>query len=93
MQHIRLTIYFLEDNSVFTMNARSLHFTVKGGKAIPFDKDNPLTGGTERPVFLTAKDVLQGIRNFDFKMILKARALSLVAACKAVIRLVKSIGK
>ena len=32
-------------------------------------------------------------RNFDFKMILKARALSLVAACKAVIRLVKSIGK
>ncbi len=93
MQHIRLTIYFLEDNSVFTLNSRSLHFTVKGGKAIDFDKDNPVTEGTEKPVFLTAKDVLQGLRNFDFKMIVKARLLSVVAAFKAVVRLVKSIGK
>ena len=93
MQHIRLTIYFLEDNSVFTLNSRSLHFTVKGGKAIAFDKDNPVVEGTEKPVFLTAKDVLQGLRNFDLKMIVKARVLSVVAAFKAVVRLVKSIGK
>lgn len=93
MQHIRLTVYFLEDNSIFSMNARSFHFTVKGGKAIPFDKDHPLVAAPERPVFLTAKDVLQGIRNFDFKMILKARLLSLVAFWKSVVRLVQSIGK
>ena len=93
MQHIKLTIYFLEDNSIFTMNSRSLHFTVKGGKAIPFDKDNPITAATERPVFLTARDVLNGIRNFDFKMILKARMLSMVAFWKAIVRLVQSIGK
>ena len=93
MQRIQLTVYFLEDNSVFTMNARTLYFTVKGGKAIPFDKNNPMTTAAEHPVFLTPRDVLNGIKNFDFKMILKARALSAIAAFKAVIRLVKSIGK
>lgn len=92
-QHIRLTIYFLEDNSVFALNSRSLHFIIKGGKAIAFDKNNPVTEGTEKPVFLTAKDVLRGIQNFDFKMIIKARALSTVAVFKAIVRLFKSIGK
>ncbi len=93
MQHIRLTVYFLEDNSVFSMNARSFHFTVRGGKAIPFDKNAPLTDAAERPVFLTARDVLAGLRNFDLPTILKARVLSMVAFCKAMIRLVQSIGK
>jgi hypothetical protein len=93
MQHFKLTIYFLEDNSIFSMNSRTLHFTVKGGKAIPFDKENPLTNAAETPVFLTARDVLKGIRSFDFKMILKARLLSLVAFWKSIVRLVQSIGK
>ena len=92
-QHFTLTVYFLEDNSIFSMNARTLHFTVKGGKAISFDKDNPLTDAAEKPVFLTARDVLKGIRNFDYLTILKARALSLVAFFKAVLRLFRSVGK
>ena len=39
------------------------------------------------------QDVLRGIQNFDFKMIVKARALSTVAVFKAIVRLFKSIGK
>ena len=93
MQHLRLTIYFLEDNSLFSMNARSLHFTVKGGKAIAYDKDDPLTAAGEAPVFLTVRDIAAGVRNFDFKMICKARVLSAVAVCKSIIRLFQSIGK
>ena len=93
MQHFTLTICFLEDNSVFSLNTRTLHFTVRGGKAIEFDRDNPLTEAKEKPVFLTTKDILREFRNFDLITIYKARVLSVIAAFKAVIRLFQSIGK
>lgn len=93
MQHFTLTICFLEDNSVFSLNTRTLHFTVRGGKAIEFDSDNPLTEAKEKPVFLTTKDILREFRNFDLITIYKARVLSVIAAFKAVIRLFQSIGK
>ena len=93
MQHFTLTVCFLEDNSIFSLNTRTLHFTVRGGKAIAFDSDNPLTEAKEKPVFLTTRDILQQFRNFDLITIYKARALSVIAAFKAVIRLFQSIGK
>ena len=93
MKHLKLTVCFLEDNSIFSMNVRTLHFTVKGGKQIAFDQNQPLCDSAEKPVFLSVKDIGNGVKNFDLKMIYKARILSMVAAFKAVFRLIRSIGK
>ena len=72
MKNLRLTFYYLEDNSQFSMGSRSIFFTVKGGKVNNYDKSKPLTEVKERPIYLTMDDVLQGMRQFDARACLKA---------------------
>ncbi len=93
MQPIRLTLYYLEDASVFSMGSRTQTFTIKGGKAIAYDEANPLTEAKERPLFVTPQDILNGLQHYDTVMVLKAITISAVVLMKAAISLIKSAFK
>ncbi|MBQ7598505.1 MAG: hypothetical protein IJU56_07995 [Clostridia bacterium] len=71
MKNVRLSFYYLEDNTLFSMDSRSIFFNIKGGKNT-FDKTKPITTTTERPIYLTMSDITTGMKQFDARAYLKA---------------------
>ncbi|MBQ5970028.1 MAG: hypothetical protein IJL52_07920 [Clostridia bacterium] len=91
MKNVRITLYYLEDSSVWSMDSRTQEFTVKGGKAIPYDPAQPLTDTQEKVIFLTAADVLKGARNYDLASYALATVYSTLSVFKGFVSLIQSV--
>ena len=78
MKNVTVTFYYLEDNALFSLNSRTFNYTVKGGAPIAFDRDNPLVKASVKPIYISEKDVKNGLSNFDFVTRIKAMVLSVV---------------
>ena len=89
MKNVTLTVYYLEDASIFSMDNRSFQYKVKGGKAIAFDPEHPLVDAKERPIFLTPADMMKNLSNYDPASVVKAMCLSFISIFKGLGNLVK----
>ena len=90
MKSIKLTFYYLEDYSQFSMGSRTINFVVKGGKINNYSKDKPYTEAQERPVFLTVSDVISGMKQFDAKAYLKAIVITQIVYVRYLINIFKA---
>lgn len=90
MKNIRLSFYYLEDNSQFSMDSRTIAFTVKGGKKIAYDKTHPYTQVKERPIYLTMGDITAGMKQFDAKAYLKAIVITQIVYVRYLFNAVKA---
>lgn len=91
MKNVKITIYFIEDNTVCPLDSRTFNFVVKGGQPITFDTENPvIKDGADSEGWL--KDIANRLNAFDMPTKLKAIVLSFVRLIRTLINAFGLIG-
>lgn len=70
-----VTVYYLEDSSVFAIGMRKFNFTTEGAENVEYDEKTPFTEVETAPIYISADDVKNTLSNYDFDIQLKAIVL------------------
>ncbi len=91
MKEVRITVYYLADSALFSMNSRTMSFTVRGGSPIAFDPANPTVDAKEKASYMTAENFRDSIKQFGLPTALKGFILSVVNVFRTLIKAVSGI--
>lgn len=91
MTNFTVTVYYLEDNSLFAIDSRKFNFTSSNSPLAEFDASKPLTEVEMSPIYITGNDVNQTLANFDFSIQLKAVVLSMIHVFNIIVAMFKKM--
>ncbi len=72
-----VTVYYLEDESLFSIGMRKFNFTTKGAENAVYDVKTPLTEVETSPIYISVDDVKNTLSNYSFDIQIKAITLML----------------
>lgn len=84
-----VTVYYLENNSLFSIDSRKFNFTVESSDNAEFDSSKPLTKAKVSPVYITGTDVSETLSNYSFAIQMKAMILSVVHIFSLIVSMIK----
>ncbi|MDD6021500.1 MAG: hypothetical protein PUB94_02440 [Oscillospiraceae bacterium] len=91
MKNVKITIYFIEDETVCPLDSRTFNYVVRGGQKIEFDSENPvIKDGEDSQGWL--QDIASRLDNYDLPTKLKAIVLSFVRLIKTLISACSALG-
>ena len=72
-----VTVYYLEDESVFSIGMRRFNFTTEGTEKAVFNEKEPLVSAETSPIYISVDDVKSTLSNYSFDVQIKAVTLML----------------
>ena len=91
MTNFTVTIYYLEDNSLFSIDSRRFNFSVDNTELANYDASKPLTKAKTSPVYISSSDISETLSNYDFSIQIKAIILSMVHILTTVVEMIKKV--
>lgn len=90
-QNVKITVYFMEDNSVWALDSRTFNFVIRGGQPIEYDESNPIIDENSTSTDLV-KDLTAKYDNFDMSAKIKAIVSAAVRLFKVIIAVFGNAG-
>lgn len=88
---VKVTVYFIEDNTVSPLDSRTFNFTIRGGVPVEYDESNPVISDSNSSGDWI-KDLAAKLDNFGLPAKIKAIIISLVKVIRVLVGLIGNAG-
>ncbi len=90
MTNFTVTVYFIKDNSAFSIDSRRFNFTVDNADLAEYNSKKPQTAAKISPVYITSTNIVETLSNFSLAQQIKAMIISAIQVLTVVITVIKN---